>query len=62
MTTEELFKTITDEPKWYGGKITRQLASSILKRHKLGKYNNYEWLFEKFGYKVERIEKWTKNS
>jgi len=59
MTTDEVFTLITSEPKWYGGKMTRQLASRIVKRHKAGHYNNYKWFFEKFGYTIMQKELWT---
>lgn len=60
MNTNELFEYLTKEPKWYGGKITRQLASSIVKRHKSGKYNNYEWFFSLFGHYVVNGVVWNK--
>lgn len=50
MTTKEVFNEITSKPKWYGGVISPQSASRIIRKHKSGKYNNYNWFFGLFGY------------
>jgi len=59
MTREEVFKIITSKPKWYAGVILPQSASRILRKHNAGLYNNYEWLFGKFGYTIMQKELWT---
>lgn len=59
MTTNELFDKITSEPKWYASKIDRHHASLIKKKHREGRYSNYEWLFGLFGY-VQEPSNWVK--
>lgn len=50
MTTNEVFDKITSIKKWYGGVISPQSASRIIRKHKDGTYNNYKWFFALFGY------------
>ena len=61
MTTEELFKLITSEPKWYAGKFSPQIASRIKRHYKKGIYRHDSLirLFTKFGYTQNDIT-WTK--
>lgn len=61
MTRDEVFEKITVGQKWYGGKFSAQSASRILRKHKEGKYRNYEWLFGKFGYIIKSPEQWIEN-
>lgn len=57
MTTSEVFKEITSEPKWYAGKFSPQIASRIKRQIKKGIYrpDSLERLFDKFGYEQEEI-------
>lgn len=60
MTTSEVFLLITSTKKWYGGVVTRHSASRIIKKHNDGKYTNYKWLFEQFGYTFKEELTWEK--
>lgn len=62
MTTEELFNLITSAPKWYGGTMSCQAASRILRKHKAGTYTGYKELFKRFGYTEENQTTWKKES
>jgi hypothetical protein len=57
MTTEEVFKEITSEPKWYAGKFSAQIASRIKRHYKNGIYrpDSLVRLFAKFGYSQNEI-------
>lgn len=52
MTTDQLFKQLTSEPKWYAGKFSAQIASRIKRHYKKGIYRHDSLvrLFSKFGY------------
>lgn len=60
MNKDEVFEMITKEHKWYSGIFSVQSASRILRKHREGVYKNYDWLFNKFGYKVNSEKTWVK--
>lgn len=60
MTTNELFELITSEPKWWASKLNECAASKIKRKHLEGRYTNYEWLFNLFGY-TKSPDNWEKN-
>lgn len=59
MTTNELFDKITSEPKWWAGKVHKEAGTKIKRKHREGRYTNYEWLFGLFGY-VQEPSNWVK--
>lgn len=53
---KKVFDHLTSTPKWYHTiGIDRHHASKILKKHREGKYTNYEWFFANFGYKTIHV-------
>lgn len=57
MNTEQVFKEITNEPKWYAGKFSPQIASRIKRHYKKGIYrpDSLIRLFAKFGYEQNEV-------
>lgn len=62
MTSQQVLKEITSEPKWYAGKFSPQIASRIKRHIKKGIYrpDSLERLFAKFGY-VQNEVTWKKS-
>lgn len=57
MTTNELMKHLTSEPKFYAGKMGQSTAGMIKRRwfRKEIKLSTLEWFFGKFGYRIAGI-------
>lgn len=55
MTSEEVFKTITSEPKWYAGYISPQYATNLKRKFKDGTLpiKTMERLFNHYGYSLK---------